>query len=189
MSGAREPWKIIYAGTAVTLAIAGAIFVWNVWDTGHTTGAHVVPRSAAAFNADIAAERYRVLSRVQPPAYVSAPNAAPDFTNAMNAYAQRDYEAAIAGLSAVVYSKPAFVPAHFYLGVCDLIMRDRLSAIAQFKAVIAAGETPYLEQARFYLAKALLAGFDAGAARSELKRVVGMGGPLADEAQKILNQI
>ena len=54
---------------------------------------------------------------------------------------------------------------------------------------MALGDTPFLEDAHFYLAKALLRQKDVNAAQAELKAVVTLKGMRSREAQQLLNDI
>jgi tetratricopeptide (TPR) repeat protein len=78
------------------------------------------------------------------------------FAAAMSAYATGRYEDASAGLGAALAAGVDSAPAEFFRAA-SLLMRDRArDAAAAFRRVIALGDTPYLVEARFYLAKALL---------------------------------
>ncbi len=56
------------------------------------------------------------------------------------------------------------------------------------RQVVAAGETPYLEQARFYLAKGLLATNNKAGARQQLDAVIELHGNLEQQAESLLAQ-
>ena len=57
------------------------------------------------------------------------------------------------------------------------------------RAVISAPASPYLEPARFYLAKALLGEGDRSSARQQLEALVAMHGDLEKQAQVLFSQI
>ena len=63
------------------------------------------------------------------------------------------------------------------------------AAIDRLRATIALGDTAYLEEAHFYLAKAMLRQKNVNAAQTELKTVVTLKGMRSREAQQLLNDI
>ena len=144
---------------------------------------------------EIPAERYLLLARFEPPPYL--PNrmgdaAAPksrQFQAAMEHYLKRDYAGAIPGLRAIAGTRPDFVEARYYLGICSLLTNDLAAGVKELQAVIASGETPYREEARFYLAKGLLDDGDIGGAQRQLENVLAMHGDLEKQARALLAQI
>jgi len=62
-------------------------------------------------------------------------------------------------------------------------------AVAELQKAIAIGESPYLEEAHFYLAKARLRQGDIQAAREELERAIERRGRLETEARRLLAQV
>ena len=60
---------------------------------------------------------------------------------------------------------------------------------SRVRETILAGDSPYLEEAHFYLAKALLAEGDAVGARAELNKTVAMAGDLAPQASALAARI
>ena len=77
----------------------------------------------------------------------------------------------------------------FYLGICLLLVNDHTSGIRELRGVVAAGDTPYLERARFYLAKALIGEHDIVHAQQQLESVIGMHGEFQKQAQVLLSQV
>lgn len=183
MKTKREPWVWIFAATALVMLGAIGIFVWSVVQSrreGGTVTANQFPGRAT-----------ETLARVFPPAYhpvgsLARPAA---FNTAIARYSQRDYAGAIPGLAALVETKPDFVEARFYLGICNLATGNAASGIAELRKTIAAGNTPYLEQARFYLAKGLLGSGDIAGARQQLDDTIAMHGDLALQAEALQAQI
>jgi len=120
------------------------------------------------------------LGRVtQPPIYLGVPvrqaPARPDsvFDVAMSAYQLGDYAEATAGLEAALAAGVDPAPAQFFLGASLLMLdRDR-EAAAAFEAVIAVGESPYLAEGRYYLAKVLLRSGDVAGALTQLSATSG----------------
>ena len=139
----------------------------------------------------IPAERIELLARIEPPAYEAKASAdvTPEFRAAMEEYRKPNYAGAIAGLRAAAEAQPPSVEAQFYLAICLLMTNDRSGGIQELQAVIAAGSTPYLEAARFYLAKAFLADRNTHGADVQLRVIVEMHGKLEKQAQVLHAQI
>src|SRR5260370_23345811 len=148
----REPWVWIFGGTAIVMLIAIIGFVWSVFQSSREGGrvtANTPPRSAGGAGA---ARSYEWLARFNPPAYQPSTEGEAEkpaeFRAAMRRYSNTDYAGAIAGLRSTAGEHPDFVPARLYLGICSLFTNDRSSGIAELRKVVAAGNTPDLEQAR-----------------------------------------
>ena len=139
----------------------------------------------------IPAERIALLARFEPPEYETADNAegSHEFRAAMEHYRKRDYAGAVSGLRAPAEAQPQSVEARFYLAICLLLTNDRPGGIQLLQDVIAAGNTPYLEPARFYLAKALLSEGKIAGADLQLRIVIEMHGKLDKQAQVLRAQI
>ena len=69
------------------------------------------------------------------------------------------------------------------------MLGQRALGIDRLRATIALGDSPYLEDAHFYLAKALLSQTDLPGAEAELNRVVQLRGQRGDEAGHLLEQV
>ncbi len=173
----RRNWVPVFAAIAAMVVIALGIVLWR----RPATVAHSVP---------VTSNRFELLARFDPPRYEAAAlrgaNSAPssDFREAMEHYSRGDYAGAIPGLQKVDSTQ-----ARFYLGVSYLLTGDRVSALAVLRKVIAAGDTPYLEEARFYLAKGLIGGGDIAGARAELRGVAAMHGDLEKQAGELITQL
>ena len=111
------------------------------------------------------------------------------FGDAMTAYRAGNCETAIAGLRRALAIDGTLMPARFYLGACELRAGHVEEAVPTLQRVIAAGESPYLEDARFLLAKARIRQGDMNGAREELRRVVSLNGDRRDEARRLLEQL
>ena len=72
---------------------------------------------------------------------------------------------------------------------CQLLTAQVDSAISGLRQTVALGESPYLEEAHFYLAKARLRQGDIRAARAELQRTIERRGRLEEAARSLLVQI
>jgi anti-sigma factor RsiW len=125
-----------------------------------------------------APELVRLGDVLEPPVYLGIPvRAAPArgdsiFEAAMAAYAARQYDAAAAGLGAALAAGVDSVPAEFFRAASLLMTKRNEDAAAGFTRVIALGESPYLPESRYYLAKALLR---RGLAREAVRRLHEIG--------------
>lgn len=135
------------------------------------------------------------LAQVQPPPYVPATLRGPEdearrqFRQAMQHYLKGDFQAAIPELRSAYRLDPKAPNIGFYLGACLLLTNDTDGAIKQLRAVTALGETPYLEEAHFYLAKAYLRKADLNGAQAEFNKTIQLQGERQKEAQELLDQI
>ncbi|MFN7977518.1 MAG: hypothetical protein U0P30_05235 [Vicinamibacterales bacterium] len=127
-----------------------------------------------------------------PPAYRpqtlrgATDDAGAQFRAAMELYSQGRFADAIPGLSRAAAAR---VDAAFFLAACHLLTGDARHASAAAREAVAFGDTPYLEEARLVLARALAQLGDTGAARVELERVIGMRGERQTEANALLRVI
>jgi len=135
------------------------------------------------------------LGASDPPAYSplrlrsNATEAQREFRSAMALYAEKNYAAAAARLRRAAALPGAPVDAGFYLAVCELQTGHVQDAAAAFERVIAFGESPYLEDAHFLLAKARIRQRDAVAARTQLLRVIALAGDRQEEARQLMSQL
>jgi predicted negative regulator of RcsB-dependent stress response len=184
-------WIGIYGFAAFVLLIAVAVFGWLAWTSksepgvGHVAGA--IPANPAA--SSLPEEEYEQLAAFQAPQYVREPGAPKAFQAAMAQYQQKDYAGAASALRAVTDAKPDFVAAKFYLGVSLLLAGDRIAGIQELRALTDAGDNPYLERARFYLAKGLIAEHDIHRAQDQLEQLIAQHGDLEKQAAALLSQI
>jgi anti-sigma factor RsiW len=111
------------------------------------------------------------------------------FRDAMDAYDRREWNAAVAGLRRAIALDDSLVPAHFFLGVCELETGRIPDGVTHLQRVVALGESPYLEDAHFLLAKARIRQRDVPGARGELTKVVALGGERREEAARLLAQL
>jgi tetratricopeptide (TPR) repeat protein len=135
------------------------------------------------------------LARFDPPSYTPAvlrgvqDEPMRKFRVAMKHYQQGDYARAITGLREAAKLNPKDAGAPFFLGVSYLLSGQTDEGIAVLQQSVALGETPYLEEAHHYLAKAFLRKGDLAAARRELEEVVRLKGDREDEARRLLQQL
>jgi Flp pilus assembly protein TadD len=107
----------------------------------------------------------------------------------MELYAAGNYSGAAAGLRRAIELDPSLLGAQFYLAVSVLQIDGTDEGVTLLQRVIAAGESPYLEDAHFFLAKARIRRGDIASARSELRRVIALDGDRRDEAQQLLARL
>jgi len=136
-----------------------------------------------------------VLARVDPPIYLpvtlrgARDEAAERFEAAMRRYVDKDFAGAIPDLETAVRLHPDAPHANFFLAICQLLTGKVAPAVEGLQNTIALGESPYLEEAHFYLAKARLRQNNLGAARDELTRTVERRGRLESDARQLLAQV
>jgi TolA-binding protein len=183
-------WIGIYGFTAFIMLVAMGVFGWLAWTSRHEEGmGHVAGAVVKTPAVTIPDERYELLAAFQAPEYLPESPAPKDFQNDMKLYASQDLAGAIGGLRATAKATPGFLPAHFYLGICMLLTGDRISGIQELRGVIDAGPSNYLERARFYLAKGLIAEHDIPRAQTQLKALIAQHGDLEKQATVLLTQI
>jgi tetratricopeptide (TPR) repeat protein len=111
---------------------------------------------------------------VQPPIYLGIAVRAPAgggsqlFAEAMGKYAAGDYAGAAARLRAAQAAGVNGTATAFFLGASLLMLNEPRGAAEQFTAVIRLGPSPYLSEAHYYRAKALLRLDDPDGALAEL---------------------
>jgi len=183
-------WIAIYSFAAFILCVAVGVFSWLAYESHQEASAgptaHSKPLPSAA---PIAEEEFGLLAQFQAPPYARAASDPADFVNAMHGYTHGEYSAAIPALRAVADAHPNVAAARFYLGICLLLTGDRLSGIEELRTVTESGAGPYLERARFYLAKGMIAEHDLKHAGQQLRSAIAQHGDLEKEAQVLLDQI
>ena len=107
----------------------------------------------------------------------------------MRLYAAGDYAGAIPALRAAAALKPDAPQMSFFLAACQLLDGDTKAAAAGLERTIALGESPYLEEAHFYLAKAWLGLGRVPDARDHLRRTIDLRGRLEQDARRLLAQL
>ena len=183
-------WIGIYAFTGVIMLIAMSVFGWLAWTSRQAPGAgRVAGARAPSTTTSIPDERFELLASFTPPEYVPEGPSPAGFQDAMRSYTSKDFKGAIPKLRAAANAAPNFMGAQFYLGICLLVTGDKIPGIQQLRGVTEAGETPYLERARFYLAKGLLAERDIPRAKVELQKLIAQHGDLEKQATLLLAQI
>jgi len=135
------------------------------------------------------------LARVDPPRYEpptlrNLPDeATARFLRGMEHYRKADYANAVEDLRRAAESDPDAAHIRFFLGVTHLLLGQEDAAIDRLQATIALGDSAYLEEAHWYLAKAFLRRNDLGAAETELRKLIQLQGSANDEAGRLLSQV
>lgn len=111
------------------------------------------------------------------------------FADAMERYAAGDWRGALPGLRAAADLDPEAPHIALYLGACALLAGDTDEAVAALARTVALGDTPFLEEARFALAKAYLRQGELQPANDQLVEVVALDGDRLDEARTLLVRI
>lgn len=173
------------------MLVAMSVFGWLAWTSREEPGIGRVAggRPLNTAGSPISDERYELLAAFDAPAYVAERNPPKAFQTAMARYAKRDYPGAASGLRAVTDDQPNFMAAKFYLGVSLLLAGDRIAGIQELRALTMAGDSRYLQSARFYLAKGLIAEHDIQRAQQQLEDLIAQHGDLEKQATVLLSQI
>jgi Flp pilus assembly protein TadD len=135
------------------------------------------------------------LARFDPPTYTptvlrgAQDEATRKFRAAMKQYQQGDYARAVTGLREAAKLNPKDAGALFFLGVSCLLSGQTDEGIAVLQQSVALGDTPYLEEAHYYLAKAFLRKSDLAAAGAELQKGAQLKGDLESKVQELLQAI
>jgi hypothetical protein len=107
----------------------------------------------------------------------------------MSRYGDGDLAGALPELEIASRMAPEAPGPRFFLGVCLLLESRVEEGVERLRQTVALGDTPYLEEARFYLAKGLLLGGDRAAAEAELDQVIALEGDLEGEARELLERL
>ena len=173
------------------LGVAVGVFAWLAVQSHREAGLGRTANSAPPPMRHIPPDRMALLARFVPPEFEAAGNAkgSPAFRDAMEHYRRQDYAGAAAGLRAITEAEPQSVDAQFYLAICLLLTNDRAGGIRLLRDVTANSQTPYVESARFYLAKALVSEGNLAGADLQLRIIMEMHGKLEKQAQELHAQI
>jgi TolA-binding protein len=111
------------------------------------------------------------------------------FAAAMAAYDDRRYGDAAAGLARALAAGVDSAPALFFLGASELMVGRSDEAAAAFRHVQSLGATPYLPEAHYYRAKALLRLGDRTAGFAELAALRNADTPIAGAAAALADSV
>jgi len=135
------------------------------------------------------------LARIEPPHYQevrlrgAADEAQQRFRTAMEFYSAGDYASAIPGLEDAAELDPTAPNVSFFLGACYLLTGRTSEGVETLQRTVDLGDTPYLEEALFLLAKASLQTGDRGTAEEALRQVIGLEGEWESESRSLLRQM
>lgn len=197
---APKPWRLVWAvGVATVLAVVGL----GYWLRSSKTGVSA-PTSGAVSTSSEARQAKRAqpptpslteLAQVRPPKYMPVVLRGPKdeamqaFQRAMVHYQKAEYRQAIPGLRAASGLDPKAANAHFFLGICDLITGETDTAIQSLRKTVSLGDSPFLEEAHFYLAKAYLRNGDINHAQVELEATLRLRGDLDADTKQLLDRL
>jgi len=179
--GRHRAWVV--SAAAVMLVVAAALW-WRFGGPGRT------PAGIEGVSSSL-----KLLARFEPPLYVpltlrgAQDEATERFRMGMGYYQDGRYAEAITELRAAAGLDPGRPGIRFFLGICLLLTEQVDAGTEELKATVALGDSAYLEEAHFYLAKAWLAKGNTRAAKEELNWVWEKGRNLRDEAARILTQL
>ena len=111
------------------------------------------------------------------------------FQRGMEHYRKADYGAAVDDLRTAAELDPNAAHIRFFLGVSHLMLGQDDAAIDGLRSTIALGDSAYLEEAHWYLAKAFLRRKDLRAAEAQLKKLVELRGSMSGEARRLLTHL
>jgi tetratricopeptide (TPR) repeat protein len=178
----RRAWAV--SAAAVALVVVGVALWWQFMGPGRApAGTEETPFSLM------------MLARIEPPSYIppalrgAEDEAAERFRIGMKHYQDGLYGEAVPDLRAAAELNPERAGIRFFLGICLLLTEKTNEGIEELRKTISLGDSVYLEEAHFYLAKAYLGKGDVGAAKAELNWVQEKGSNLKEEAAQILAQL
>ena len=135
------------------------------------------------------------LARIEPPRYEPLRlRGVPDeatarFQRGMARYRKGDYAGAADDLRGAAELEPDGAHILFFLGISHFMLGQDDVAVDRLQATIALGDSSYLEDAHWYLAKAFLRRREVGAARAHLKTLVELHGSRRNEARQLITQL
>jgi tetratricopeptide (TPR) repeat protein len=125
-----------------------------------------------------------------PPRLRAAPSEAQRvFRDAMAAYVAGNCAGAMPGLERALAIDASLTQARLYRAACELQTGRTSEAVEDLQRVIAAAESPYLEDAGFLLAQGRIQQGDRVGAREELRRVIALDGERRRQAERLLDQL
>jgi tetratricopeptide (TPR) repeat protein len=111
----------------------------------------------------------------------------PDLDRGLDLYDKRDFGGAVRALEAAARTV-SDAAAPFFLGISLLKVGETDRAITALRAAVARGDSPYLEEAHLYLARAHFAMGDFRAAERELEVTLALKGDRGEEARGLLEK-
>lgn len=179
-SGLR-PWFLPASAAIAVLVLALGLWQWFPWEIRPSPSTMIPSLNA--------------LARLEPPPYTpatlrgSGDDARRQFREAMNHYVEGDYGAAIPGLLSASKLDANAPDISFFLGICHLLEDQTDAGAESLRKTVDLGDSPYLEEAHFYLAKAFLQQADLASAKAELLKTIELEGKLEGEARHLLQTL
>ena len=178
------------AATWMRLAATAAVVVAASLLTLHSSGRFDPAPVGAPRRAPVPANPYAALAAFEPPSppSVRLRDAMPtDLGRGFELYRRRDFGGAVQALQTAARTTPG-AAAPFFLGISLLVTGETDQGIAALQAAVGRGDSPYLEEAHLYLARAHFAKGDFGAAERELEATIALGGARGEEARGLLEK-
>lgn len=194
----KPAWRWIWVPVGV---LAGLTLTAGVWFWQFATPTPGSPSEALLHQSSPAQPPPATVSlaemmRIEPPPYaptilrgLTEEEADRRFREAMKHYQQGDYDRALRGLNAAATLRPQGADIAFFLGACYLLTGQTNAATKELQRTVALGDTPFLEEAHFYLAKAYLRENNLPAAEKELRKALLLKGDLQGQIQDLLDQL
>jgi tetratricopeptide (TPR) repeat protein len=176
-------WAMASAAAVFLIFVAAALWWWLRMPGGSPAESPKAPPSLS------------LLARMEPPLYIAPAlrgtedEATELFSAGMKHYQEGMYVLAIPELRAASRLKAETAQIRFFLGICLLLAGQPNQGIEELDKTEALGDPAYLDEARFYSAKAYLGKGDVAAAKEKLRLVVESSGRLQGEAADILRQL
>jgi hypothetical protein len=111
------------------------------------------------------------------------------FQQGMNAYIDARYHDASGYLTSALKYEPSAADVNFYLGVCRILDDHPQESVPALKIAIAAGNSPYLQSAHYYLGKAYVQGMNLEGAETEFREAAKLTGSLSTDAKALLARV
>ena len=186
----RRPWFWSLAAAAVLVA---SVLTWRQVRINELPTPGVSSPAQPTQQARVVS--LEELSAVTPPPHQavtlrSTPDAATRrFREAMTHYERGDYAASAKGLTEAARLDASQPQIYFYLGVSHLLSGNTDEAIKSLQAAIRVGDSAYLEDSRFYLAKTFLKKRQVDEARAELLKTIALKGDRERDARTLLEAL
>jgi tetratricopeptide (TPR) repeat protein len=202
----RWVWQWAWVPAAAVVVIAASVALWQPPLPGNLSPAPEVarpapdlapaaPESPAPSPAPPPKPSLDQLARFEPPRYVPgslrgvADAATMRFKEGMEHYQQGRYAAAAGVLLEASSLDPEAPHILFFLGISQLLAGQTDPAIDALGKAITLGDSPYLEEAHFYRAKAFVRRGNLDGASAELEGAIRLRGEREADARDFLRQL
>jgi TolA-binding protein len=179
----------LWAGAAIAAALVVGLGITLTLPSSHpaTQPAETAAKAPAA-------NQWTELARLDPPTYraptlrAAGSPAEIQFQKAMESYVRRDYPQTIVGLRAALEFDSEAPAPRFFLGACDLLTGNSVEGAQELERV-AAGDSPFAQEAQFDLAKAYLLQGNQDQALATLRRLADVPGDFREPARQLIARI